>query len=139
MEKDELNAIGQEVERLARYLAVTVVECDDAIRRVYAIAETLDAVSGRGGTDLRPPFAGRLYRDRKADAVIYFTDGDGPFPEYPPSVPVLWVLTGERTFACPWGLKTRLPVVQPAESSFASRVFRLPIETDAGRVQGQLA
>jgi predicted metal-dependent peptidase len=39
--------------------------------------------------------------------VIYFTDGEGPFPETPPRVPVLWVLTRPSEFACPWGQRAR--------------------------------
>ena len=42
------------------------------------------------------------------DAVVYFTDGDGPFAPEPPPVPTLWVLTKPRAFACPCGQRARL-------------------------------
>ena len=41
--------------------------------------------------------------------VVYFTDGQGPFPQHPPRVPTLWVLTqDELPFACPWGARAVL-------------------------------
>ena len=42
------------------------------------------------------------------DGVVYFTDGDGPFPAAPPKVPTLWVLTKPFTFRCPWGQRAHL-------------------------------
>ena len=48
-----------------------------------------------------------------ADGVVYFTDGQGPFPAQPPAVPTLWVLSKEEPFACPWGARA---YILPARS-----------------------
>ena len=70
---------------------------------MYAWSGALTDVMGRGGTDLRPVFAGPLLAAHGVEGVIYFTDGDGPTPDTPPSVPVLWILTKPEAFTCPWG------------------------------------
>jgi len=99
-----------ELEEIARHLAlvnararVIVAECDVEVTRIYPFSGALEAVSGRGGTDLRPVFAPAVLNAHGVDGVVYFTDGDGPFPEGPPHVPTLWVLTKPHDFACPWG------------------------------------
>jgi predicted metal-dependent peptidase len=46
--------------------------------------------------------------ERKVDGVVYFTDGEGPWPEAPPAVPVLWVMTKPAEMGCPWGERARL-------------------------------
>lgn len=54
-------------------------------------------VHGRGGTDLRLPFAWvaeERERGRPVSALIICTDGDGPLPDHPPEeYPVLFLLT----------------------------------------------
>jgi predicted metal-dependent peptidase len=45
---------------------------------------------------------------RRVDGVIYFTDGEGPFPEEAPRLPVLWVLTKPQAFRCAWGQRAML-------------------------------
>ena len=47
---------------------------------------------GRGGTDFNPVFEYVNDLDEIPDAVIFFTDGYGPHPEYSPEYPVLWVM-----------------------------------------------
>ncbi len=55
---------------------------------------------GRGGTDFRPPFewakggAGDPPCPTTPKAMVYFTDGYGPFPEEAPPYPVLWMTFG---------------------------------------------
>ena len=85
-----------------------VAECDVEITRVYAFEGTVAEVAGRGGTDLRPVFADAFLGARKVSGVVYFTDGEGPFPEAAPRVPVLWVLTKPGAFKCPWGERAAL-------------------------------
>jgi len=63
---------------------------------------------GRGGTDLRPPFDPALLQREGIDAIVYFTDGEGPFSESAPGIATLWVLTSAVNFACPWGERARL-------------------------------
>jgi len=64
--------------------------------RVFLPGEPLDyEVSGGGGTDFRPVFD---YIDKHIDyptLLIYFTDGDGRFPEFEASYDVLWVMPDE--------------------------------------------
>ncbi|NHZ93175.1 hypothetical protein F2P45_29805 [Massilia sp. CCM 8733] len=69
--------------------------CDTALYGPYEVTADfrLPRARGGGGTDFRPFFAAleRQRGERQVDAAIYFTDGEGPFPETPPNYPVLWV------------------------------------------------
>jgi predicted metal-dependent peptidase len=108
MEREDLAMIAREFERLAPHARVVVCECDTEVTRVYPFAGRIDTVMGRGGTDLRPPFAPTLLAREAIDAVVYFTDGEGPFDARAPAVPTLWVLTSAVDFRCPWGQRARL-------------------------------
>lgn len=108
MTRPELAEVARQLAVLSEHARVTVAECDVEIARVYAFEGTLSDVAGRGGTDLRPIFDEGFLASRKVDGVIYFTDGEGPFPEAPPRLPVLWVLTKPAKFGCPWGERARL-------------------------------
>lgn len=58
-------------------------------------------LKGGGGTDYRPVFD---YIDANlpmSTMLLYFTDGDGWFPKYPPSYEVLWALS--RNAKVPFG------------------------------------
>jgi predicted metal-dependent peptidase len=94
----ELQAICRE----SSTLKLTVVECDAAIHRVTRLTEA-DAfdwlraareagLRGGGGTDFRPVF--KMVDEEVPRAVIFFTDGVGAAPKWPPAVPVIWVLAG---------------------------------------------
>jgi predicted metal-dependent peptidase len=98
-----LNLIAGELHRMARSHEVTVVECDAAVHRIYRYQGELHSVHGRGGTDLRPPFAAGVLDTLKPDVVVYFTDGYGPAPTQAPSVPVVWCLTREGNRPALWG------------------------------------
>lgn len=104
-----LEAIAGELDRLASYHAVTVVECDAAVQAIYVYRGRLTAVRGRGGTDLRPPFDPALLRQVCPEVVVYFTDGGGPAPDAPPAVPVIWCLTPGGQRPAQWGRVLRLP------------------------------
>lgn len=99
---DLLELINAELSRLAGVYDVTVVECDAVIQRVYPY-KPIRSVRGRGGTDLRPPFAPDFLRKHRPDLIIYFTDGEGPAPTKPPRVPVLWCLTPDGQRPGKWG------------------------------------
>ncbi|MEO8874895.1 MAG: VWA-like domain-containing protein, partial [Polyangiaceae bacterium] len=101
----ELDEIGRQLTKLAEHARITVAECDTEITRTYGFDGILSDVAGRGGTDLRPVFAPEFLGRTKADGVVYFTDGEGPFPDAPPRVPVLWILTKPAKFACHWGAR----------------------------------
>lgn len=104
-----------ELEEVVRHLALVnerarlvVAECDVEVSRIYPFSGTIERVSGRGGTDLRPVFAPSILNAHGVDGVVYFTDGEGPYPERPPPIPVLWVLTKPQSFGCPWGERAHL-------------------------------
>ncbi|MDI1445509.1 VWA-like domain-containing protein [Polyangium sp. 6x1] len=99
----ELAEIAKQLALIAEEARITVVECDSEIQRVYPFTGAITDVQGRGGTDLRKVFAEGFWRPHAPDGIVYFTDGEGPFPEEPPPVPTLWILTKPQSFACPWG------------------------------------
>jgi predicted metal-dependent peptidase len=112
----ELGEIARQLIPLSRLARITVVECDATIHRVYPFKRTLVTVVGRGGTDFRPVFAREFLRKHRPDGVVYFTDGAGTFPEEPPAVRTLWVLTSPGGFACPWGERACLRLDTDAET-----------------------
>jgi predicted metal-dependent peptidase len=53
------------------------------------------SAKGRGGTDFRPPFEWAMTKcPTPPKALVYFTDGHGPFPEEEPPFPTLWMTFG---------------------------------------------
>jgi len=105
---ETLDAINGELVYLGRDHDVLVVECDAEIHGVYAYSR-IESVGGRGGTDLRPPFAVDFLRKHKPDLMIYFTDGEGPAPDRPSRVPTVWCLTPGGTPPADWGRIVRMP------------------------------
>ena len=108
MSTKELEEIGRQLAALADHARITVVECDAEITRVYPFAGALGDVAGRGGTDLRPVFEPDFLASHRPQGVVYFTDGDGPFPDEAPALPVLWILTKPLDFACLFGNRALL-------------------------------
>lgn len=108
MSERDLDEVNRQLTTLAPHARFQVVECDAEVHRVYPYAGRLPDVLGRGGTDLRPPLEPDFLRRHRAQGVVYFTDGVGPFPDEPPPVPVLWVLSGTTPFACDWGQQVRI-------------------------------
>ncbi|MBI5512994.1 MAG: hypothetical protein HY909_04455 [Deltaproteobacteria bacterium] len=108
MSSEELSEIARQLRVLAPLVKITVCECDAVIHRVYPFKGSVAEVAGRGGTDLRPVFAPTFLRDHRPDGVVYFTDGQGPYPPTRPPVRTLWVLTRGCAFGCPWGQRVAL-------------------------------
>ncbi len=108
MSRRELEEIARQLVVLSERAHVTIAECDVSIARIYPFAGKLVEVAGRGGTDLRPVFTPAVLSAHDIDGVVYFTDGDGPFPPQPAPVPTLWVLTKPQAFGCPWGERAAL-------------------------------
>jgi hypothetical protein len=131
MSLPELAEVARQLAALSEHATLTVAECDTRVARVYPWAGTLADVMGRGGTDLRPVFAGPFLAAHGVEGVVYFTDGDGPTPEAPPSVPVLWILTKPETFPCPWGERAWLGR-EPRSRAPAKRAVRV----EPGRARG---
>ena len=77
---------------------IDVITADAKVQshKVFLPGESLDyEVSGGGGTDFRPVFE---YIDRQINyptLLLYFTDGQGTFPENEPSYDVMWVMPEE--------------------------------------------
>jgi len=59
------------------------------------------ALKGGGGTDYRPTFDYIEANLPMSTMLLYFTDGDGWFPKYPPAYEVLWALS--RKAKVPFG------------------------------------
>jgi hypothetical protein len=110
MTADILGRIDQEIQVLSRYSKITIAECDAAVQRIYPL-RSIDQVLGGGDTDFHPLFGLGDTARRSFDGILYFTDGKGAWPEAMPSLPVLWVLTNDQAFDCPWGTVVRLPGV----------------------------
>ena len=100
---DTLASIATILRRIEDCAEITVVECDTEIQRVYTFSGSMKMVVGRGGTDFRPPLAREFLNQTQAEAVIYFTDGDGPAPDTAPHVPVIWALTHGGKPPTSWG------------------------------------
>lgn len=108
MSERELTEIARQLRPMSEVAQLVIAECDAEVARTYPFRGTITSVKGRGGTDLRPVFEPALLARHGADGVVYFTDGQGPHPEQPPRVPVLWMLTKPADFACPWGERAKL-------------------------------
>ena len=98
-----LAKIAEELIALHCHHEIIVVECDATVQAVYPFSGKLTMVRGRGGTDLRPPLRPRCWRPLRPDVIVYFTDGFGPAPSYPPGRPLLWCLTPEGEVPAPYG------------------------------------
>ncbi len=103
MSLPELAEVARQLKALSEHATLTVAECDTRVARVYPWAGVLEDVMGRGGTDLRPIFDDPVLAAQRIEGIVYFTDGDGPTPEAPPFVPLLWILTKPEAFPCQWG------------------------------------
>lgn len=77
---------------------ITIVECDNEIRRVYkvnSVKDIKDRLNIRGGTKFTPVF--EYANHNKANLLIYFTDGKGEekLLSIPRGYKTLWVISGE--------------------------------------------
>jgi predicted metal-dependent peptidase len=104
----ELTEIAKQLVPLSHEARLIIAECDVEVTNVHGFEGSLPRVKGRGGTDLRPVFERSFLARYQPDGIVYFTDGQGPFPESPPERPVLWILTKPADFDCPWGERARL-------------------------------
>lgn len=112
-----LTMIAAELKQMSCTHAITIVECDAKVQRVYPFRGTMERVCGRGGTDLRPPFDEALLAKVRPDVIICFTDGCGPAPDRPPRVPVIWCLSPGGHRPADWGREITLSAVDEDEGS----------------------
>jgi predicted metal-dependent peptidase len=64
------------------------------------------SLTGGGGTRFAPALEWAETLERRPDALLYFTDAEGEFPERAPPFPVLWLVKGPGTV--PWGERVQL-------------------------------
>ena len=63
-------------------------------------------LQGGGGTDFAPVFEWIAREGLRPDALLYFPDAQGAFPQTVPEYPVLWLVKGRATV--PWGRRIQL-------------------------------
>ena len=104
----EINAIKGQIR--AR---ITLLCCDVSIGDGFPVFfEAWDnfhfepRLAGGGGTDFRPVFRWIERQDIKPDALVYFTDACGDFPEREPDFPALWLVKGKQDV--PFGIRIQL-------------------------------
>lgn len=69
-------------------------------------------------------FEPEFLAEHRPGGMVYFTDGEGPYHASSPGVPVLWVLTKDRPFRCPWGQQTLMRGKGDAHFPFGFRKAR---------------
>ena len=106
---EETYRILSEKENFFRKMNVYLIQCDCCIQSVQVIHSREEweeyskkiTIQGRGGTDFTPVFRmieqeksqGRL---KKLRALIYFTDGDGVYPQEKPGYETAFVFIGKK-------------------------------------------
>ena len=94
----ELAEFGNEIKSIISEIRpgkTIVMYCDAAVAHVDEFSPDDDVrftPHGGGGTDFRPPFRWLEERQIVPRALVYLTDGYGPFPEEEPNFPVMWVI-----------------------------------------------
>ncbi|MEE1312881.1 MAG: VWA-like domain-containing protein [Lachnospiraceae bacterium] len=106
---EETYTILEESDQYFSKTAIHILQCDDQIRDDTQISKKDDLkrymenlkISGYGGTDFRPVFAHveKLRKEGKIGdlkGLIYFTDGNGTFPEVCPDYDTAFVFIQEE-------------------------------------------
>ena len=95
---------------------LVVVWCDAKVHRVDEVEEASDLAElrhkkapGGGGTDFRPVFDEIKKMGLEPDALIYFTDGYGSFPQHAPDYPVMWGNISGKEVKYPFGDVVDIP------------------------------
>ncbi len=104
----EINAIKGQLR--AR---VSLLACDAVLLEgcpwVYEPWESIDFsvdLQGGGGTLFGPVFEWVDQQAMQPEALVYFTDAEGEFPDAAPHYPVLWLVKGKAKV--PWGQRIQL-------------------------------
>lgn len=84
-----------------------IMGCDADVHYYEHVTDWIDIdikglCRGGGGTSFRPPFDKIAEEDVELDALVYFTDAYGDFPEQP-DYPVLWVVMEGYSGEIPFG------------------------------------
>lgn len=102
---------------------ITVVECDDEIRRIYPVRKEQELKARldlRGATRFTPVF--EYANHERINLLIYFTDGKGEkhLPVIPKGYKVLWIISGngdKLSLENPYGAVKKLSAVAVKEKS----------------------
>lgn len=126
------NALEQVLQIVHAYNhRITVVECDNEVRRTYTMESVKDVkprLDVRGATAFSPVFS--LANQNRVDLLVYFTDGKGEerLREVPKGYKVLWVLTGENpqlSLHNPYGMVRELGYVGVDETQDIDEFVRM--------------
>jgi predicted metal-dependent peptidase len=94
-------------------MKIHLVWCDAQVHRVDELDSGADLAGlkpvGGGGTDFRPVFDWAEQSNVRADAIVYFTDMMGTFPDHAPQTPVIWADIYGRIKA-PFGETIAIPL-----------------------------
>ena len=94
----ELDEFGGEIQAIVAEVKPSktrVIYCDAQIAHIDEFGPHDDlhfAAHGGGGTDFRPPFHWLEENNIVPRALVYLTDGYGPFPEEEPQFPTMWCI-----------------------------------------------
>ncbi len=143
MSEEEFNKILIEVLEITRTRTnkITVIECDNEIRRIYEIKSKNDIKkrsSKNGSTKFSPVFRYIRENNLRNSVLIYFTDGVGekelevkPFKRN-----TIWVITGDEEFSLdePYGEIKRISVkVEKGEGGTAGLEMIKEYQQEHGR------
>lgn len=126
------NALEQVLQIVHAYNhRITVVECDNEVRRTYTMESVKDVkprLDVRGATAFSPVFS--LANQNRVDLLVYFTDGKGEerLREAPKGYKVLWVLTGvnpQLSIHNPYGMVRELGYVGVDETQDIDEFVRM--------------
>ncbi len=90
----ELEAIMQNFP----HYQIELIECDYKIQnttRLLPLMPIVSTLKGGGATDFTPVFEYLQKLNEDFKFLIYFSDGEGKFPDYTPNIETLWVLSKE--------------------------------------------
>ena len=114
IDESSLNSFLTELEAIMQSFSnyqIELIECDYKIQnttRLTPLEPIISKVKGGGSTDFRPVFEYLEKLNEDFKFLIYFSDGEGIFPNYIPFIDTLWVLTKEAS--TPFGEKILLRV-----------------------------
>lgn len=102
---------------------ITIIECDDEIRRVYkvkSVKDVKDRILIRGATKFEPVF--EYANNKKFNLLVYFTDGKGEtnLKVKPKGYKILWVISGrgdKLSLNEPYGAVKKLSKVEIKEET----------------------
>ncbi len=84
-----------EIMQVFTHYVIELIECDSTIQNIQRLTpqEPLEpTLKGGGGTNFTPVFDHVMQMNEDFKFLIYFTDGKGSFPNYEPTIDVLWVV-----------------------------------------------